>query len=312
MTERTTIGLIDTHAHLDLEDFDEDRETLLDRSQLGIFPSVKGKKIDSGPIQFIVKAMILPGITASSSQRVADLAARYPLFYPGAGIHPNHIHEMAAGDWEIIRSLAFRPETVAIGETGLDLYWKSSPIELQLNFLLRHSLLAKKTGLPIIIHCREAEETLMRYVTIFRQWEAGDSIPRIPGFEPLFEPESGDILNLPAMNGLVHSYSGGPETALKLIEHGFYLGFTGSVTFGKKFAPISEAAKVVPADRILLETDSPFLVPHPFRGKLDRNEPLMSAWTARRLAELRGVRVAEIASLTAENARRLFNLPQTL
>ena len=312
MNGRTTIDLIDTHAHLDLEEFDEDRERLLDRSRFGIFPSIKGKTIDSGPIQFSVKAMILPGITASSSQRVAGLAARYPGFYPGAGIHPNHIHEMAVSDWEIIHGLALRPETVAIGETGLDLYWKSSPIELQLNFLIRHSLLAKKTGLPIIIHCREAEEALMRYVTIFRKWEAGDSIQRVPGFEPLFEPESTDLLNLPAMNGLVHSYSGGPATALKLIEHGFYLGFTGSVTFGKKFASISEAAKVVPADRILLETDSPFLVPHPFRGKLERNEPLMSAWTARRLAELRNVSVAEIASLTAKNACRLFNLPLTL
>ena len=312
MIERTPIELIDTHAHLDMEDFDADREELLTRSRTGIFPSVKGRTIDSGPVQFRIKAMILPGITASSSQRVADLAARVPVFYPGVGIHPNHLHEIAPSDWERIRHLAARPETVAIGETGLDLYWKTSPIELQLNYLLRHSLLAKETGLPIIIHCRDAEEALMKYITLFRRWEAGESIPRVSGFEPLFDPEAADLLNLPPMKGVVHSYSGGSETALELIEQGFYLGFTGSVTFGKKFAPIAEAAKVIPADRILLETDSPFLVPHPFRGKLERNEPLMSVWTARRLAELREVSVAEIASQTAENARRLFSLPQTL
>ena len=309
MTEINPLEIIDTHAHLDMSDFDPDRDRLLARSRAGEFPPIRGKTIESGPVRFKVGGMVLPGITAASSQLVADLAALVPEFYPGAGIHPNHLLEIKPGDWDTIRRLAARPETVAIGETGLDLHWQASPIELQLDYLIRHSLLAKEKGLPIIIHCRDAEEDLLRYAELFRRWEEGDPIPHLAGFDPLFEPESAQLLNFPPMRGVIHSYSGGPDTALKLIHHGFCLGFTGSVTFGKKFAPIAEAAKAVPADRILLETDSPFLVPHPFRGKLERNEPLMSAWTARCLAQLRGVSIAEIISLTAANARRLFSLP---
>ena len=309
MTEIAPLEIIDTHAHLDMRDFDSDRDELLARSRIGEFPVIKGKTIETGQTRFEVKGMILPGITAASSRRVADLAAQIPEFYPGAGIHPNHLSEIEPGDWETVRRLAARPETVAIGETGLDLYWHAAPIELQLNYLLRHSLLAKEKGLPIIIHCRDAEEDLMRYVELFRRWEEAKPVPCLAGFEPLFEPESAELLSLPPMRGVIHSYSGGPDTAQKLVNSGFYLGFTGSVTFGKKFAPIAEAAKVVPAERILLETDSPFLVPHPFRGKLERNEPLMSAWTARHLAELRGVSIAELTSQTAANARRLFSLP---
>lgn len=308
MIEMKSLEIIDTHAHLDMEDFESDLEDILSRTRAGEFPLIKGKKIESGQVKFTVKAMILPGITATSSLRAANLAERFPEFHAGAGIHPNHLLDINQGDWDTIRKLAERPETVAIGETGLDLYWKSSPVELQINYLLRHSLLAKEMRLPIIIHCREAEEVLMNYITLFRRWETGEPIPRSAGFEPLFDPQSAGLLDLPPMKGVIHSYSGGPETALKLIDLGFYLGFTGSVTFGKKFAAIADAAKVIPADRILLETDSPFLVPHPFRGKLERNEPLMSAWTARHLAELRRVSVEEMISQTSKNARRLFGL----
>lgn len=309
MIEDASLRIIDTHAHLDMDDFDKDREDLLARTRNGVFPPVKGKRIEPGPVQISVKAMILPGITARSSHRVADFSKRFSELYPGAGIHPNHLLEMERDDWETIRRLASSPKTVAIGETGLDLYWKTTPIELQMDYLVRHSLLAKEYGLPIIIHCRDAEKELMQYVDLFRRWEKGKSIPSLRGFEVLFEKKSEEIQHHLPMKGVVHSYSGGPETALELIERGFYLGFTGSVTFGKKFAPIGEAAQVIPADRILLETDSPFLVPHPFRGKLDRNEPLMSVWTARRLAELRGVSVSEIVAKTSENACRLFDLP---
>ena len=304
------LQIIDTHAHLDLEDFDIDRDDLFERTRKGIFPEIIGKTIESGPIKIAVSAMILPGITADSSRKALDLSHQYPFLYSGAGIHPNHLLEMREWDWAETLVLAESDRTVAIGETGLDLYWHASPIELQYEYLLRHSLLAKRLGKPIIIHCRDAEKELLNYATVFRQWEAGEEAPNEPGFHPLTEPGAEDIRNLPPMKGVIHSYSHGPETASKLLRLGFYIGFTGSVTFtGKKFAQIREAAQIVPENRILLETDSPFLTPHPFRGKLERNEPLMSAWTARRLAELRGTGIGDIITQTAANAKRLFAIP---
>lgn len=310
MSEEKEYQIIDTHAHLDLEDFDADRDELFVRSRDGIFPKIKGTPIEPGPVKLKVAAMVLPGITADSSQKAANLAQKYPFLFPGAGVHPNHLLEMKEGDWERTVTLAEDDRTAAIGETGLDLYWHDSPIELQYEYLLRHSLLAKRLGKPIIIHCRDAEKELMHYVTVFRRWEAGETAAEEPGFRPLTEPGAEKLLDLPSMKGVIHSYSNGPETASELLALGFYLGFTGSVTFtGRKFARIWESAKIVPNDRILLETDSPFLTPHPFRGKLERNEPLMSAWTARRLAELRGSDVGEIITQTAANARRLFSIP---
>lgn len=310
MHDDKPLEIIDTHAHLDLEKFDKDRQNVLDRAREGVFPDIRGKTIESGPIRFVVRGMVLPGITATSSAAAATLAASYPDLYAGAGIHPNHLTEMTSGDWPSIVALARRPATVAIGETGLDLYWNASPLELQFEYLLRHSLLAKERGLPIIIHCRDAEKELVRCMTAFRAWEAGEAPSDGPGFGPLAEPQVEKLLALPPLQGVVHSYSGGPSTASELLELGFYLGFTGNVTFtGNKFAPIGEAAKIVPQDRILLETDSPFLIPHPFRGKLERNEPIMSAWTARRLAELRETNISQIVAQTTENARRLFRLP---
>lgn len=309
MKDEKELEIIDTHAHLDLEDFDKDRDEVIHRLCEGKFPEIRGKEPELGSFRFHVAALILPGITAESSLKAASLAEENNLFHPGAGIHPNYLLEMKENDWETVKQLAQKPATAAIGETGLDLHWDASPLELQIEYLFRHFLLAKRLRLPVIIHCRDAENEMMDAVRAFRNWETGGRLPEKPGFHPLAEPEAREVVSAPPMNGVIHSYSGGPETAGELIRLGFYLGFTGSVTYtGRKFSPIGEAAKVVPDDRILLETDSPFLIPHPFRGKLDRNEPIMSVWTARRLAELRETNVSEILRLTAQNARRLFRI----
>lgn len=294
--------LFDTHAHLDLDDFEADRLELITRSRQGIFPKIpsaresekekKGeRKIEIQPGIFSLQAIVCPGITAESSRGIVELsrslAGDFPgFFHPGVGIHPNHAVEAGPGDWNLIEELSARPEVAAIGETGLDRHWNRSPIELQTEFLLRHFDLARRRNLPVIIHCREAENDLL---PILRHWRAN---------------ERGD---LPPLRGVVHSFSGGPEMARELIDLDFYLGFAGGVTWtGRKFAPIGEAAKIVPADRFLLETDSPFLVPHPFRGKLERNEPLMTAFIARKLAEVRQTTTGQIVRQTAENARCLF------
>lgn len=281
------LELIDTHVHFDLDDFDSDREALLERSISGIFPQIGEKTLETGSIQ--LHRAINPGISVESSRLAIDLAQTYPFIYAAVAIHPNYTALLEENDWKKIERLAQTPKVVAIGETGLDRHWDKSPFSTQKEWFFRHIDLAKRLNLPIIIHCREAIDDLL---PILRQIRSDERISATASAQ---------------LRGTVHSFSEGPEAARELVEMGFYLGFTGSVTYTqKKFAPLWEAARIVPADRILLETDSPFLIPHPFRGKLERNEPLMTAFVARRLAELRGTTVTEVVRQTTENARRLF------
>lgn len=320
------LNIIDTHAHIDLEDFDADRSEFLKRSIRGEFPEIKGKTIESGEKQFSMTAMILPGITAESSQKTIELSNHYNILFPGVGIHPNYTGSADENDWRTIERLSENETVIAIGETGLDLYWDKAPLDLQIDYFVRHIFLAKRRNLPIIIHCRDAENELMDVLRALRRWEKegrerecsaeifpekGGKTPELnplsPGLKHFAGVDLDALRSLPPLRGVIHSFSGGPETASELADLGFYLGFTGSVTFtGRKFAKIGASAKVVPNDRFLLETDSPFLTPHPFRGKLERNEPLMTVWTARRLAELRETTVAEIITRSAENACALF------
>ena len=308
MHDDKPLEIIDTHAHLDLEKFDKDRQNVLDRAREGVFPDIRGKTIESGPIRFVVRGMVLPGITATSSAAAATLAASYPDLYAGAGIHPNHLTEMTSGRLAVDRcpGLVDPPLWRSARRARPLLERFSARTSIRISFAAFP--LAKERGPPIIIHCRDAEKELVRCMTAFRAWEAGEAPSDGPGFGPLAEPQVEKLLALPPLQGVVHSYSGGPSTASELLELGFYLGFTGNVTFtGNKFAPIGEAAKIVPQDRILLETDSPFLIPHPFRGKLERNEPIMSAWTARRRRNC-ARQTSRKSSRRQPNARRLFRL----
>ncbi|MBP5621648.1 MAG: TatD family hydrolase, partial [Thermoguttaceae bacterium] len=178
---------------------------------------------------------------------------------------------------------------VALGETGLDRYWDYAPIERQRDYLLRTLDLGLRAKLPVVIHSREANDDIM---SILRDFYA--TVPK--------SSESN--------YGVVHSFCGTPEQADELVDLGFYLGFGGFVTYtSKKFAYLWDVVKKAPIDRILLETDCPFLTPHPLRGKLERNEPLTTIFVAKRLAELREVSTAEIVNQTTQNATRLFKLP---
>jgi len=259
-------SLIDAHAHLDVAEFDADREAVLARA----------RKAGIG-------AIVCPAIHAASSEAVVRLAASAAGVFAAVGIQPNYCAEAKPGDWERVVALAGEPRVVAIGETGLDRHWDFTPFPVQQDFLDRHLRLAQDRGLPLIIHCREAEVDVLAIL--------GEAARRGP------------------LRGVLHAFSGDRAFAEACLALGLHLSFAGAVTYtNKKFASLREAAAAAPGDRILIETDSPYLVPHPLRGREKRNEPAHLVLTARCLAELRGQTVAEVAAQTTANARRLFGL----
>lgn len=226
-----------------------------------------------------VAAVVAVGTTAGDSRVVLELARGRSGVFPTVGIHPNHAAEAAPGDWGRLVALAADPAVVAIGETGLDRYWDHTPFPVQRDYFDRHIELAEARGLPIIIHSRDC---------------LGDIIEQL------------GRLNRP-VRGVLHSFTGNREEAQALLALGLHLSFAGMITFANKsLDPLREAAAEIPADRLLVETDSPYLSPHPFRGKT--NEPARVVHTAARLAELRGVSPETIRDQTTANARALFGL----
>lgn len=256
------MNLIDTHAHLDNEQFSGDLADILGRS------AAAG-----------VSWTITIGTTVESSRRAVELAARFPTCIRAAvGIQPNYVAEARDSDWAEIVKLARSDGVVAIGETGLDRFWDHAPSDLQVEYFRRHIELARESGLPLVIHNREAD---------------ADIIACLESSSPV--------------SGVMHSFTGAAATASRCLELGLYLSFAGMVTFkNQKFNLLREVARVVPHDRILVETDSPYLCPEPYRG--DRNEPARVELTARRLAELRGEPFETFAAQTTRNARQLFQL----
>jgi len=260
------VPYIDTHAHLDDEQFDTDRDVVL-----------------ASALQSGVTVVVCPGISADSSEKIVRLAESHPAVYAAVGIQPNYCAEADAGDWQRILAIAGRSKVVGLGETGLDRHWDYTPLSVQLDYFHRHLELAADRDLPVIIHCREADADLM---PILRRAAAGR-----------------------ALRGVLHSFSSDRAIAEECVELGLYVSFSGSVTYkNKKFDPLRQAAAAVPDDRILLETDSPYLVPHPLRGKQKRNHPALIVHTAGCLAELRGSSIEQIAAATTANARRLFGI----
>ncbi len=220
------------------------------------------------------------GIDVATSRRACDLAAQYPGFlYAAVGIQPNSAAEAAAGDFKIIEELAGYPGVRAIGESGLDCYWDDTPIELQHTFFDLHLQLCRDTSLPIVIHMRESGQLIV------------DQLKRQS--------------SLPA--GIMHSFTGDSDLAKECLELGLSISFAGMVTF-KKSGELRDIAKQVPEQRLLVETDSPYLSPEPMRGKRP-NEPARVEHTLRCLAEVRGVSAEYLADKTTENAKRIFQLP---
>ncbi len=227
-----------------------------------------------------VGQIVAIGTTTADSQTVVDIARANPGVFAAVGVQPNRVAEAVAGDWERIVELSALPRVVAIGETGLDRYWDHTPFEQQQEWFARHLSLAHEREVPIVIHCRECERDIVAQLAALNR----------------------------EVRGVLHSFTGTWDDAQAFLSLGLHISFAGMVTFtGKKLDSLREVAALIPLDRILFETDSPYLTPHPHRGT--RNEPARVALTAARVAEVRGISAAEVALATTGNARRLFGLP---
>lgn len=221
------------------------------------------------------------GIDLPTSRAAVALAAKFPQVWAVVGIQPNHVAEAGPGDWDEIVTLAVTSaNVVGIGESGLDRYWDRAPFPLQEDYFARHLALTRRLGKPIVIHCREAEADVLR---MLRDEHA---------------------VNGP-IRGVMHSFTGDIAVALACLEMGLYISFAGMVTY-KNAEDLRKVAAEIPLDRLLVETDSPYLAPVPVRGK--RNEPAFVRHTAECVAKVRGVSVEEVCEATTRNARDLFGL----
>lgn len=257
-------ALIDTHAHLDDEQFAGDRAEVLARAAA------------AGITQIVTVAT-----TAASSARSLALAEQHPQLFATAGIHPNHAAQAAPGDWDQVLRLAAHARVVGIGETGLDRHWHDTPMPLQEDYFGRHLELGRRLGKPVVIHCREAEADVLAMLR--------DDFDR-----------HGPI------KAVMHSFTGRRATAEACLAMGLYISFAGMLTY-KNAQALREVAATISVERLLVETDSPYLAPVPLRGK--RNEPANVVHTAACLAGLKGIDAATLAEQTTANARRLFGLP---
>jgi TatD DNase family protein len=228
-----------------------------------------------------VDEVVAIGTTAVTSDKCIALAAEYEGVHASVGIQPNYVAEAAVGDWDRVVQLTHDPRVVAIGETGLDRYWDFSPFGLQQDYFDRHLRLSAERGLPFIVHMRDCDADILEMLHAAHA--------RGP------------------LRGVMHSFTGDEAMAAQCVEMGLYISFAGMVTF-KKSDALRAVAAMIPADRILIETDSPYLSPEPVRATR-RNEPAHLRYTAARLAEVRGISMDELAAQTTANARRLFQLP---
>ena len=280
--------MIDTHCHIDEEAFEPDREEVIARQQ------------QSG-----VQAMIVPGVNVASINSVMELCQAHPGYcYPALGLHPEDVkadwREQLATVEAAIR--AHRSELVAVGEIGLDYYWDKTFKEEQKEVLRRQLLLARELNLPVILHNREATEDILSIVNTI----ANDQSPMTNDQSPITNNQ---------LRGVFHCYSGSKETAEIILKMGFYLGIGGVLTF--KNSKLSETLKELNqssitnhqlpiTNRLLLETDAPYMAPTPHRG--ERNESRFMALVAERLAQVLNVSVDEIIEATSANARQLFGI----
>ncbi|MFL5261657.1 MAG: TatD family hydrolase [Anaeromyxobacteraceae bacterium] len=257
--------LVDSHAHLDFEDYANDLDGVLARSRA------------AG-----VERVVLIGLwrAPGSFGNALELATRDPSSFSATiGIHPHECAKVPEEDWRAMEALAADPRIVGVGETGLDFHYDLSPRDVQEASFRRSIAAAKAAGKPVVVHVREADEACARVLR-----------------------EEG----VPAAGGVIHCFTGDWARAKAYLDLGLYLSVAGVVTF-KTAEDLRDAVRRAPRDRLLVETDCPFLAPIPHRGK--RNEPAYVARTAEKVAELWGVGVDEVGDLTTANAKRFFRLP---
>lgn len=250
--------IFDTHAHYDDDAFDADRDELL-------------ASLPENGVGLVVD----PGCDLSSSRMAVDLAAKHPHVYAAVGIHPENCHDYTPSQIDELRALAKSPKVVAIGEIGLDYYWKENPPrELQQQCLRDQLQLAAELDLPVIIHDRDAHADTLAIVKEF-----------------------------PTVTGVFHCFAGSAEMAKELLKMGWYLGFNGAVTF-KNARKAPEVLAITPLDRILLETDAPYLTPVPHRG--ERNASTYIPYVSQTIAAIKNLTAAEVEAAAFANGRRLF------
>jgi TatD DNase family protein len=253
--------LVDSHCHLDFPDFASELDAVVARAR------------SAG-----LARMVTISTRVQRFAGVLSIAERFPEVYCSVGTHPHYAHEELDVTAADLVTHAQHPKVVAIGEAGLDYHYDNSPREAQERGFRTHIAAARESGLPIVIHSREADADTAR----------------------ILEEESGKG----AFPAVLHCFTGGPDLARRAVALGHYVSFTGILTF-KNSTTLREIASSLPADRILVETDAPYLAPNPFRGK--RNEPAFVVETAKVLAETRGVSFDEIARQTSDNFLRLFS-----
>ena len=227
-----------------------------------------------------IKRVVNIGASIASTRNSIELAEKYDYIYAAVGVHPSEIAELNEERFAWLRELTKLEKVVAVGEIGLDYYWDKEPEvqELQRYWFKRQMDLAREAGLPIVVHSRDAAEDTLR---VMKEAHA-EEIP-----------------------GVIHCYSYSPEMALEFIKMGYYIGVGGVVTF-KNAKKLKETVEQIPLERILLETDCPYLAPVPYRGK--RNSSLYLTHVVEAMAEIKGMSVEEVIRVTAENARKLYRL----
>ena len=262
------VSVVDSHCHLDQPQFDLDRESVIQRA------------VESG-----VAHIINPGVDLPSSHAAIGLAQRHESIYAAVGVHPHEAQTLDAAGLAELETLARSPKNVAIGEIGLDYYRDLSPRDAQRRAFRQQLELAAELDLPVIVHDRDAHDDVL---AMLREWHASLlSVTRYSAF------------------GVLHSFSGDAAMAERAVELGFYIGVSGPVTY-KNAHRLREVVSALPLERLLIETDAPYLTPHPHRGQ--RNEPAYVRLVARAVAEVKGSTLDQTAAQTTANVGSLFGL----
>ena len=269
--------LTDTHCHLDFQKFDQDRIDVLRRAE------------EKGLVRILI-----PALSVKSSHLIVDLVASHPMLFAAIGIQPNESLTWDEGSIDALRELASNPKVVAIGEIGLDYYWEAAPHDHQQHVFSAQLELAAELELPVIIHLREKDDAIDGPC-------AEDAMKILTNWVSEFGPGKEALRQHP---GVLHSFSGSLETALQAIDLNFYIGITGPVTF-KNARYKQEMVSQLPLENLLIETDAPYLTPHPHRGK--RNEPAFVYEIADKIAQLQSRNQEQVATVTTNNAARLFS-----
>lgn len=263
MAGENTLGLIDSHAHIQMKEFAAD------------LPAVVSRAREAG----VEKIVVVGGAgDLSSNDAALELARSHDGLFATVGMHPHDAKEVSEEELKRLKQLAADPKTVAVGETGLDFYYNHSPREVQIDLFSRFIQMARETGLPLVVHDREAHR------------EIADCLRGQGGGE---------------VRGVIHCFTGDYEAAREFLDLGFYISFSGILTF-KNADLLREVARRLPLEKILVETDSPYLAPVPHRGR--RNEPAFVRLVAEALARLKGLSLEEVARATGQNTRRLFGI----